>query len=103
MADDSNNRKAQFYGLEELRAELAGIRANVETIDERWAQWRKSTFSAFSLMAQRDAGDFKERQRRQKALDRALIALGIGLVVVALLLIVLIAVVVGYVVGGTRI
>lgn len=81
--------------IEELRAEMQGLRANVEMLDVNMRRWRDVTSNAFNLLTQREAREDGERRVRQKRLDAWLWALTIGVAVCLLLLIVLLSLFIG--------
>lgn len=85
--------------IEELRAEMQGIRANVEMLDVNMRRWRDVTSNAFNLLTQREAKEDGERKGRQKRLDRWLWCLTGGVAVCLLLLIVLLSVFIGSQIG----
>lgn len=82
--------------IEELRAEVSGVRANMEILDVNMRRWRDVTSNAMNLLSQREAREDVERKTRQGKLDRWLWGLTIGVALCLLLLIVMIALFVGF-------
>lgn len=81
--------------LNEVRAELAGVRHSVEHLDMQMRRWRDVTNTAFNLITQREASEDSKRRERQRQIDLWLRVLTIGTGVCLLLLIVLVALFIG--------
>lgn len=86
--------------IDEVRAELEGLRANIELVDTNTRRWRDVTNNAFNLLTEREARDAKARETRQKALDRWLFWLAVGVSVALFLQVALLFIFVGYVIAS---
>ena len=84
------NRREQFEAIAD------GINANLVHIEQKVEFWRSSMMSAFTVLAQRDVADEKERKARQSKLDHELRLLRWGVGVALFLLVVLVSLFVGY-------